>query len=94
MLVLVVKNDQQRTSERSGIILQVELNVKKQDVSARFSRKVFSGKKPPAPKNLVAHLPIVPLTPKNLVIKITGKCYTFSGIKITPIVVTPKAVLL
>ena len=30
--------------------------------------------KPPAPKNLAAHLPIVSLTPINLVAKIGSKC--------------------
>ena len=34
-------------------------------VSAQFSQKVVTGKKPPSPKNLVAHMEIVPLTPKN-----------------------------
>ena len=38
-------------------------------LSARFSQKVVSGKKPPTPKNLAAHLKTMPLTPKNLVAK-------------------------
>ena len=42
-------------------------------VSARFSQKVVSGKKPPPPKNLAAHLETVPLNPKNLVAKIATK---------------------
>ena len=41
--------------------------------SAQFSQKVVGGKKPLTPKNLAAHLEIVPLTPKNLMAKIATK---------------------
>ena len=42
-------------------------------ISARFSQKVVSSKKPPTSKNLAAHLEILPLTQKNLVAKIATK---------------------
>ena len=64
------------------------------NISARFSRKDVSAKKPTATKNLAAHMPTVPLTQKYLVAKSATKSLKFSGRQDNPSEVTPVAILL